>query len=239
MSFIAKAPCGKLMLEAQLQSCLRKENCYSQPMFKSLMPKETCFFGFFEEHCRLTIEASRELVALAAPSADIAAHVSRIGELESKTDTITHDCIHALHETFITPFDRTQIHDLIVNLDDIIDSIDDVSSRIALFEIREVRAEFGAMANLVLKAALCIGDALLNLRNLHNDDKIKAMVLAVHQYENEADDILRSAVKDLLKHPEQLIELIKWKEILEHLEHTTDRCEDVADIIQGIIIEAS
>jgi len=203
------------------------------------MPKEECFFDYFEEHCALTVEACRELVALAEPGNDVAAKAGRIGELEAQTDTITHRCIKALRQTFITPFDRTQIHALIKGLDDIVDAIDDASSRIVLYEIAEMRPEVSKIALLILQAAMAIFDALKQMRNLKNEAAINRICILIHGYENDADEIYRSVLKQLFHEDYHVFEVMKWKEIIELLEMATDRCEDVADIIQGIIIEAS
>jgi uncharacterized protein len=208
-------------------------------MFKFLLPKETCFFDFFEEHCALTIEACKKLVAMVEAKANLAAYAGEIAELEHKTDSLTHLCIRALQQTFITPFDRSQIHDLICGLDDIVDAVDDASSRIVLYEMTEIPPEIKRMAELILEAVLSIEGALKQMRNLKNEPEIKTMCIAVHRLENDADCALRSFVKRMFKENSNAIEVMKWKEISEHLEQATDRCEDVADIIQGIIIEAS
>lgn len=208
-------------------------------MFRILMPKETNFFDYFEEHCSLLIEASRELVALSKPGANIGECVNRIGEFEHQTDDITHRCLLALEQTFITPFDRLHIHALIKGLDDIVDTIDDAASRLLMYEVTEVRQEFQQLAALILDASCAIMQSLKCMRNLKEESSLKEACIAVHRIENQADDILREAIRGLFKESITVLEVIKWKEMLEVLEFATDRCEDVADLIQGIIIEAS
>ena len=203
------------------------------------MPRETSFFDYFEQHCTLIIQAARELMAMAQPGADICKIAKRISQLEEQTDQIVHRCVRALQQTFITPFDRSHIHDLIKGLDDIIDSIDDASSRICLYEINEVRPEVQKFADLLVQASVAIGDALKQLRETKDPAVIHRMFVAVHGYENEADDIMRSSIKQLFHEGHHIFQVIQWKEIIELLEMAMDRCEDVADIIQGIMIEAS
>ncbi len=105
-------------------------------MLKRLLPKETSFFDFFERHTKLTIEACKELDAIAANPSELRDRVARIKELEHEADDITHECIEALHRTFITPIDRADIHRLMKRLDDIIDSVDSAASRMMLYELR-------------------------------------------------------------------------------------------------------
>jgi len=207
-------------------------------MFKKFLPKETGFFDSFEQISVLGTEACKELLALTAPGADITARATRIKEIEKEADKVTQRCIEALHATFITPIDRTDIHSLVKRLDDVIDSVDSATSRIMLYELAEIRPEAKALAEVLVRATNHITKALQNLRNLKNADAINENCIAIYQLENEGDTILRLALVRLFKETDPIL-VIKWKEIYERLEKATDRCEAVANIIQGILIEAS
>jgi uncharacterized protein len=207
-------------------------------MFRKILPRETSFFDYFEQHSALMLEACQELLALTSGPDDLAVKAARIKDLERAADQVTHRCIEALHKTFITPIDRADIHNLIKRLDDVIDSIESATSRIVLYELAEMRPEAKALAEVLVRAASEIGEALKCLRNLKNAKAIQDHCVAIYHLENEGDAILRAALVRLFRE-ENAILVIKWKEIYERLEKATDRCEAVANIIQGVVIEAS
>lgn len=208
-------------------------------MFKFLLPKETEFFNYFEQHCDLIIQASRKLVELSENGVDALAVIKSISILEKEADSVTHNCVLDLQKTFITPFDRNHIHELIKGLDDIMDTVEDVAAKIVVYEINIRRPEMKKLAELILEACLFIFEGVKNMRNLKNAPAIDKMVVETHRLEHEADVILREAIRQLFHDTDHLKEVIQWKEILEELEKVTDCCEDVSDIIQGIVIEAS
>ncbi len=208
-------------------------------MFKSLLPKETSFFGHFEQVAALAIECCRELLTLTTSSGEITLHVNRIKDIEKNADRITHNCTDALHNTFITPMDRSHIHSLIKRLDDIIDSVDATTSRMQVYEMTEMRPEARQLAEVLVQASTEIEKAVKKLRNLKHPEGIEDHLNRIYKLENEGDAILRVALSRLFKEETNAITVIKWKEIFERLERATDRCESVASIIQGIVIEAS
>lgn len=207
-------------------------------MLRHLLPQTTSFYDYFEQHAALTIKTCQELLALASGQSDPASAAHRIKDLEHEADEITHRCVEALHRTFITPFDRGDIHSLITRLDDIVDSINAAISRMALYEITQMRPEASQIAEVLVKASTAIEEALRSMRDLKNIDRIKARCRLIHELENAGDAILRSALARLFKEADAIL-VIKWKEIFERLEKATDRCEAVANIIQGIAIETS
>jgi uncharacterized protein len=208
-------------------------------MFWSILPKEVGFFDFFEQHAALDIEVCRELQALSTEGGDLAARAKRINELEGQADQITHQCTAAIHKTFITPFDRTDIHSLIKRLDDIVDSVDTAASRMVLYQIKDIRPEVRELATVLLESAEAIADALKLMRDFDNAPQIEEKCARIHKLEYQADMILREALVRLFNEESNAVMVIKWKEIYERLEKATDRCEAVANIIQGIVIEAS
>lgn len=209
-------------------------------MFKRILPKSICFFNFFDDHIEHTILACECMQELARADADRKEVVRRIKELEHKTDDITHSCIDALHRTFITPMDRSDIHRLIKRMDDIVDFIDAGANRICLYELEEMRPEVGEMADILVRATREIRSALKEMRVAVNAPKIQDHCIAIYQCENEADAVHRTALARLFKEcKDQPVKVIQWKEIYETFEKASDRCEDVANLLQGVMIEAS
>jgi hypothetical protein len=209
-------------------------------MFRRLLPKETSFFDYFEEHSKFAMQACRELDLIASNPLDLAGGVSRVKEIEHQADEITHSCIDALHRTFITPIDRSDIHRLIKKMDDIVDSVDSASSRMLLYELTEVRPELKQFTEVLVRATTAIDGAVRSLRNVNQaNETINKHCMEVHAAENEGDQILRSALATLFREEKDAVLVIKWKEIFERLEKATDRCEDVVNIVEGVVIEAS
>jgi uncharacterized protein Yka (UPF0111/DUF47 family) len=209
-------------------------------MFKRLLPRETSFFDFFEQHSKLSVEACKELDAITVDPTQLLVHADRIKQIEREADGITYQCIDALHRTFITPFDRADIHRLIKRLDDITDAIDSASSRMAIYQLTESRPEVGQLTRGLMRATVQIDSAVINLRHLSKrGDAIGQCCQAVYEAEKEGDQILRTALGRLFREEKDAIKIIKWKEVFERLEKASDRCEEVANIIQGVVIEAS
>ena len=206
-------------------------------MFGRLLPKETSFYDFFEEHARLTVNGTAEFVSLVSSGANIDAKAKRIKEIEHETDVITHRCVGALHKVFITPLERDDIYRLITKMDDIMDYVEAGAERIALYEIREFTPEVVDLADTLWRASKDVEEALNGLRDLKNPKRILEKCVDINRLENEADAILRRALARMFKEERYPIKIIKWKEIYEHLEGATDRCEDVANIIEGVVLE--
>ena len=207
-------------------------------MFGRLLPRETSFFDFFEQHAALTVAGTKEFVSLVSSGANIDAKARRIKEIEHETDVITHRCVEALHKTFITPIERDDIYRLIGKMDDIMDYVEAAAERIALYEIREMTEEVRDLADVLQRAAQEVYETCKLLRNLKHPALILQKCVDINRLENEGDAILRRAVARLFKEKkDDPIYVIKWKEIYENLENATDRCEDVANIIEGVVLE--
>ena len=206
-------------------------------MFRGLLPRETSFFDFFERHAALTVEGAEEFVSLVKSGGNTGVKVKRIKEIEHETDVITHHCVEALHKTFITPIERDDIHRLITRMDDIMDFIEAAAERIGLYEIRAMTPEVKELADVLLRACQEVQSAMKRLRNLRQPEAIFKNCIDINRLENDADAILRNAVARLFREEKDPITVIKWKEIYEHLENATDRCEDVANIIEGVVLE--
>lgn len=209
-------------------------------MFRWLLPKDISFFDYFEQHVAMSMDACREFLKLAAGEGDQIQIATRIKEIEHQGDDLAHRCIANLNNTFITPIDRVDIYQLMTRLDDVLDAVDATTSRLTLYELKEIRPEAQQLAQVLLKAVSQIQSAVNNLRRMNKPQAIIQNLIAVHEYENEGDTILRVALARLFQEEtHQPILVVKWKEIFERLERATDRCEEVANIIEKIVIEAS
>jgi len=206
-------------------------------MFGRFLPRETSFFDFFEQHALLTIEGTKEFLSLVTTGANIAAKCRRISDIEHETDTITHRCVEALHKTFITPIDRDSIHRLITRMDDVMDFVEAAAERLELYELVVMTNDVRDLADVLHRSAMQVEVAVRGLRTLGNTQATLKLCIDINRLENEADAILRRSVARLFKEEKDPIMVIKWKEVYENLESATDRCEDVANIIEGVILE--
>ena len=206
-------------------------------MLKKLMPRETSFFEFFERHAATTVRGCRELLDLTNAGRDFEARARSIKDIEHEADSITHDCVEALHRTFITPIDRDQIHMLISRMDDIMDYVETVSDQCVLYNIDHMTTAAQELAAVLLESTERIEGAVKGLRDMKHAEAISEQCIEVNRLENKGDDLLRKAVARLFDQEKDPVAIIKWKEIYENLEIATDRCEDVANIIEGIVLE--
>jgi predicted phosphate transport protein (TIGR00153 family) len=206
-------------------------------MFGRFLPRETSFFDFFEQHAALTIEGSKEFLSLVTTGTNIAARCRRISDIEHETDTITHRCVEALHKTFITPIDRDSIHRLITRMDDVMDFVEAAAERLDLYELTVMTGDVRDLADVLHRSAQQVEAAVRGLRTLRDPQATLKLCIDINRLENEADAILRRSVARLFREEKDPIFVIKWKEVYENLESATDRCEDVANIIEGVILE--
>lgn len=206
-------------------------------MFGRFLPRETSFFDFFEQHAALTIEGTKEFLSMVTTGANIAAKCRRISDIEHETDTITHRCVESLHKTFITPIDRDSIHRLITRMDDIMDFVEAAAERIELYELTSMTSDVRDLADVLHRATVQVEQATRGLRALKDPQQTLKLCIDINRLENEADAILRRSVARLFKDEKDPITVIKWKEVYENLEDASDRCEDVANIIEGVILE--
>jgi uncharacterized protein len=204
-----------------------------------LLPRETSFFDDFEEQGRRTAEGCRAFLALAEePSASVA-RARDIKVIEEQCDAITHRVVEKLHKIFITPLDRNDIYRLITKMDDIMDFLEAAAERMALYEIRTSTKELVDLARNLVTAADRVLEAVTGLRDLKNPQVILEKCVEINRLENEADALLRGTLAKLFREEKDPVAIIKWKEIYELLETASDRCEDVANIIEGVVLENS
>jgi predicted phosphate transport protein (TIGR00153 family) len=205
-------------------------------MFR-LIPREESFFDLFEAASKNVHETALELRALFADWDQAPAHAARIKELEHNGDKLTHDTMTRLNKTFITPLDREDIHTLITRLDDVTDLIDAAVTRMMLYRVPGPTEDAKKMAQVLVEATSILVDLLPTLRHDMNCEKVLQMCIDVNTKENDGDRVLQHALATLFNDGLDPILIIKWKDVYEALETATDRCEDVANIVEGIAIK--
>jgi predicted phosphate transport protein (TIGR00153 family) len=208
-------------------------------MLGRLMPREDKFFDLFNAHGERIVEGSKELAAMIGTFSELDAHARRIDEAERAADKNTHECISLLHKTFITPFDREQIHSLITSMDDILDLIQDVAESIALYDLRSVTPEAKQLAEICQLCCDRVKATVALLTNVKSSTAILKLCEEIDRLESDADRVMRAAMSKLFREENDLKQVMKLRVIYDLLETITDRCEDVANIIEGIVLENS
>ncbi len=206
-------------------------------MFKSVAPKDNLFFDLFDEVCANLVEGAQGLSRVIDAAPDRAEEAKKLKTVEHETDQLVHKIMSHLHKTFITPIDREDIHQLAVRLDDILDTAEAAGSRIAGFCPACVPPEVKDLSAVLLQSTKLVKEMVGGLRNLKKPARVLELSVEINHLEDEADYIRRSTVARLFREEKDPFELIKWKDILEYMERATDRCEDVANIAEGIVLE--
>ena len=202
-----------------------------------LLPHDASFFAHFEHQGKKTVEGCRAFLEMVENPTNLESRAERIKQIEHECDEITHAVVASLHKTFITPIDRNDIYTLITKMDDIMDFIEAASDRLALYEIPAMTKEVVDLANCLVSSAEHVLGAVSSIKELGKPNGILQHCIEINRLENVADTILRSALARLFREEKDPIAVIKWKEIYENLENASDRCEDVANIIEGVILE--
>jgi uncharacterized protein len=206
-------------------------------VLQRFMPRQVIFFDYFEQMADKITEGCRALLELLEDCTNVAEKARRIKAIEHEGDLITHECIEELHRTFITPIDRDSIHRLISRMDDILDLIEAVSERMSLYDVGAPTPEAQELTRVLLISCEQVGKAVRGLRNMKNARSILAECIEINRLENEADTLLRAAVGKLFRSEGDPLSVMKWKELYEGIEEATDRCEDVANLVEGIVLE--
>ncbi|MGH8807686.1 MAG: DUF47 domain-containing protein [Noviherbaspirillum sp.] len=206
-------------------------------MFGRLMPTEGKFFELFIQHADLCVKGAKEMVALMTNFDDLENRVHAIEGIEKQADKVTHETLDLLHKTFITPLDRDDIHKLITRMDDILDLLEDAGQTISLYDIKAITPEAKRLAELCLACTEKVKTAVGLLHSMDNSAQILSVCEEIDRLESDADHVMRAAMSKLFRDEPDVRNLIKLKAIYEILETVTDRCEDVANIIEGIIVE--
>lgn len=208
-------------------------------MFGRLMPREGRFFELFNEHAEELVLGARELVSLMAIGDDVERRAYNIESIEKRADKIAFTAIELLHRTFITPLDRDDIHQLVSKMDDILDVIEDTSQSIYAYDVRSITPEALRLAELCVACVEKVKAAVGMLSNMDNAKAIMIVCQDIDRLESEADHVMRSAMAKLFRDEPDVKQVMKMRSVYEMLETVTDRCEDVANVIQGIVLENS
>jgi len=209
-------------------------------LLSRLMPREGRFFELFNQHANFISQGSVALAALLQSYDDQANRVRKIneiGEFERAADRVTHDTVALLHTTFVTPLDRDDIHRLISRMDDILDLIQDTAETLMLYDIQRLTPETAHLADLVKICCERVQSAVALLSNMANSPAILKICLEIDGLESDADHVMRAAVSKLFRDESDVRQIIKLKAVYELLESATDKCQDVANVIEGVVLQ--
>ncbi len=200
----------------------------------SLFPREEDFFVLFRKQAALVRQGCTDLQAMVERFDDLEGRARRLKEVEHQGDLVTHELYERLNRTFITPLEREDIHDLASGLDDVLDAAEAIGSRLVLFHITGTTQPAVRLAQILTQSSVQIEQAVDHLKDLKN---LMGFTVEINRLENEADTISREAMADLFTGRHELIDVLRWKEIYGRLEGAADRCEDVANTIEAIVLK--
>ncbi len=206
----------------------------------ALMPREARFFSLFNRHAELIVEGGRAVTELVRDYADLgrrAALIERIGEVERSADKVTYETVQLLHSTFITPFDRNEIHRLISGMDDILDLMQDAAESMNLFDIQTLPPESASMARILETCCEKVRAAVATLDSMDNAPRALALAQEIDVLESDGDALMRRGISTLFREEQDVRQLIKHKNVYEYLENAIDKCQDVANIIEAVVVE--
>jgi predicted phosphate transport protein (TIGR00153 family) len=199
-----------------------------------LIPREEKFFDDFVALAEQINVGAGLLEQMLVPDKPIWDKADEIKEVEHKCDFLTHEIIQRLHRTFVTPLDREDIHSLARSLDDVMDAIDASAAVVRLYQIAHVRPDARELARLVKVSA---EQVVIAMKALERRTGISTPAVEINRLENEADRAHQTALRRLFEEERDPITIIKWKEVLDFLEAATDRCEDVANVLEGVVVK--
>ena len=203
----------------------------------SFIPREEKFFGLFEESAHNIVDAAHVLKELIDTWENVEPRVAEIKELEHKGDSITHEIMARLHRTFVTPLDREDIALLTKSLDDIIDFIDGAAGAMLLYKVGRPGQRAKELVDIIIQSTIEVEKAVLVLRHKAKLKDILVRCVEINRLENAADVVYRAARAELFEDVTDIADVLKWREIYESMESATDRCEDVANVLEGVALK--
>lgn len=207
-------------------------------MFKfPFIPREEKFFELFEESAHNAVKTAQKLKKLVDTWHDVEIMTGEITELEHEGDRITHQIMKELNRTFVTPFDREDIASLAHSLDDVTDFIHAAADAMLIYKIDQPTQRAKELTETIVQAAAEIEKAVLQLRHRTQLKQVMERCVEINRLENVADKVFRAAMAELFNDSKDFAHVIKWREIYEHMESATDRCEDVANVLEGVAIK--
>jgi uncharacterized protein len=214
-------------------------------LFKKLLPKEGNFFEMFNQHAERMVEGAHAFAKLVANYNDVnlrEQYNREVDHAERSADKVTQEVNRLIHSTFITPIDREQIHTLINTMDDVADLIQDSAETMALYDVRHMTEEITRLTDLSVRCCERVQEAVGFLSKLSDHNTAVAALKTceeIDKLESDADRVMRAALSKLFREEPDVREVIKLKAIYELLETITDKCEDVANVVEGIVLENS
>ena len=206
-------------------------------MLEKLMPKSDEFFDDFDAQAEVTVRGTKMLLALFEDFTDVERKVAAIKHVEHEGDNIAHRAFERLHRQFITPFDRAEIHRLLGRIDDVLDLTDATAERLLLYEVGLIPQPAKDLARVLVPTTEKMEEAVRLLREIKNPAQILAACREIKTIEGDSDVLSRAAIAALFKSGADPLSIMKWKEIYDLMETATDRCEDVANVIEGVVLE--
>ena len=203
----------------------------------NLLPKDTVFFDLFEDIARHIVSSAEHLRKLTKKFPDIAGEIQNIRDEEHAADQIAHKALDRLDRTFITPFDREDIHELVGGLDDIIDGIDALAKRFPLFHVKAMEPAFEQQADLLVQATVAVSEAVYRLRKSRKLSELSDKLIEIHHKESIGDDNHHAALSRLFSGGVDPLDVIKWKELYDYIEDAIDGCEDVGNTLERIVLK--
>jgi uncharacterized protein Yka (UPF0111/DUF47 family) len=205
-----------------------------------LMPREGRFFVLFDSHAKLIVDGAIALVGVLRHydiDTDRVAGLKLIEDAEHAADRITHETVQLLHTTFVTPFDRDDIHRLISRMDDVLDLIQDTGESLVLYDIRDLTPEATQLAELLLRCAERVQAAVKLTASMADAATMLKICEEIDKLESDADKVMRDAISRLFREETDVRQVIKLKAVYESLESATDKCQDVANVIESVVLE--
>jgi len=202
-----------------------------------IVPREEKFFDLFEQQAQNVVSGAKLLKELFEDYGRVGEAAIKVQRVEHEGDEIAHEIAEKVSRTFITPIDREDIHALASALDDILDFINATVMRMDLYKVLALRDDSKRITTIILLAAEEVRELVIELKDYHQHGKIKRRWVEIHRLENEGDTVVRAAIAKLFDEEKDPIEVIKWKEVYEHLETAIDKCEDAANIIEQIVLK--
>ncbi len=205
-------------------------------MFR-LVPTNTKFYEFFDRSTGILVHAAERFLEFLEDPQHSDRCAAEIKRLEHEADEVTHETMEMLHRSFITPFERQDIRRLAETLDDTLDYLDDAARRIQMYEIDQILPEVVDLTKVLLQAARVVEQAIAQLRNLQKSNDIIQKCIEVRRLENEGDQINHEILAKLFKSNMDPFLVMKWKEIVDDIESAIDSCQDVCNVLEGIVLE--
>lgn len=203
----------------------------------NLMPKDTVFFDLFEGIAKHVVSCSEHLQKLGLDFENAAPHIARIRQEEHDADSLAHQALDRLDRTFITPFDREDIHALVGTLDTIVDNINALAKRITSYHVKVIEPAFNKQAEILVQASTSLSTAVHSLRKTRKLSELSAHIIEVHRLENLGDDNHLAALSKLFDGSSEALHVLKWREFFMLMENAIDGCEDACNVLERIVLK--